>query len=252
MKRLLYIALVVVIAVVLGCGGGGGGGGGTGSNPTTGTTGAITSVTLEALFAGTQATPNTAELAAGNTLTLELIGTESSGDQVLLSGSFSTSAPSSVATVSGSQLKIVGGSSGKQYTVSGVYKGSTYQISFTSTPATAQVSGSIRDENDVNISGAEVEFFSSAGTLVGETTSNSTGQFEANVPTSAVGFSVQLSSLSSTYYNQYLYNSLGYTITVGNCLTSLPKLTLNKTTSLPYQIVAIPISLGAPAPPDGC
>ena len=251
MKRLLFVAVIVVIAVVLGCGGGGGGGGG--GNGNTGTTGTITNISMQAVWAGTQATLNMADLATGNKLTLEMVGFNSAGNYVVLSGAtFSTIAPSNVATLSGATLRITGSSNGTSYTITGVYQGTTYNLSFDSVGQMAQVYGTVRDINNVNIAGAEVEFFDSAGTNVGEVTSGFSGQFVANVPTSAVGFTVDLSSLSATYFNDYLYNGLGYTISVGNCHTSLQKLTLNKVTSLPFPIVAVPISSGAPPPPDGC
>jgi hypothetical protein len=263
-------AVFAFLAFLIGCGGGGGGGSssGSGSNTsstTTGSTTGVTNVSLYALYSGTQSPASILDtgssktalaLSVGDLIQFSYIGevTTSSGQshQTVSGGTVSTTAPSSVAYVSGSVLHVVGTSGSKAYAVTGSYQGQSYTYTFTSTAAQAKVSGYARDTNGLAISGAPVLFFKGT-TLVGKTTTGFDGTFIGSVPATATGFSLDLSGFKGVYYDEYSYLGLNYTAAVSGCATGLPKLKTGTTASLPGQVIGYAFEITNPPPaPSGC
>ncbi len=274
--------LIVLAFLVLFFSGACGGGGGTGgSNGSTGTVGYPTNIAADAFFHGTQApasglgtnsSPYT--LVPGDVVDIQLWGVNvptGQPEQVTASGfSFQPPAPSSsIATLTtAGVLTAVAPSSGTfvvnvTYAGGSGYSGGTASFVFQIVPAGAKVAGFVRDPTQAAVAGVVITFYGPGGSAILQTMSGFNGAFTANLPTSAVSFTADGSSLvgcSATnpsapcYFKEYGYGSFYYSTISTNCYTPLPALVAGHTMNLPNQIIMLPAnnSGSPPPPPTGC
>lgn len=108
------------------------------------------------------------------------------------------------------------------------------------------------DGTTIGVSGIVVQFFNSGGAEVARATTNASGSFSAQVPTSARRFHLLATSFSASYYKAYEYRTIRYTPLVNTCTAPLPSLSAGATANLPGSIFLSPVSGPPPPPPNGC
>ena len=119
--------------------------------------------------------------------------------------------------------------------------------------ANATVSGrAVQRNSTIGVSSLQIAFYNAAGVQVASTVTNGTGNFTAQVPTTAVSFHVIESSVGAGYYKQYDYNGKRYSALIANCRAALPTLSAGGAVSLVTSI-ELPLASGPPPPPpNGC
>lgn len=246
MKKRFGLLLFLAGAAMSGCGGGGGG-----SSPIVLTNYRVQG--SDSHFSLTTAVPLTV-LMPGDTITMAIVGTDPNGKTVSVTGAnWTTTAPSSVATLSSSGTLSVASADSTLYTVSAQYNNQTYTTSFEVVPSALRVYGVVRTTS-TPVSGAAVSFFDASGNNVGALTSSSTGVFVGTVPVSATKLGADFTG-STVYFNQYGYGSFDYTESVSGCRPKLPTASSTNWVFLPNDIVTYPKYGGsAPPPPPatGC
>lgn len=254
---LFFVVIAAAMVVLAGCGGGGGGG----TSTTSSTTGTLSNLRVEAFLTGTSKQVDPLSLVAGDVVDLRLVGFDSSNTKQVVSGAtFGTSAPSSVATVSGSRLTAVASSAGTSYAISA--SAGSYNANATMSVAAsgnAIVTGLVRSPANVGIYLAIVKFYSATNTLIATTNTVSDGTFRVSLPLTAKKFTIDLSVTDpvgptgvSRYYRLFGYGVGDYTMNSTGCLAPLPTLVAGAN-ALPHDIVPPfydPTS--PPPPPTGC
>lgn len=254
---LFFVVLAATLVVLAGCGGGGGGG----TSTTSSTTGTLTNLRVEAFLTGTTKQVDAMSLVAGDVVDLRLVGFDSSNVKQVVSGAtFGTTAPSSIATVSGNRLTAVATSAGTSYAITstaGAYSANATMS--VSASGNAIVTGLVRSPANVGIYLATVKFYSATNTLLATTNTVSDGTFRVALPLTAKKFTIDLSVPDpvgptgvSRYYRQFGYGAADYTANTTSCLAPLPTLVAGGN-ALPHDIVPPfydPTS--PPPPPTGC
>ena len=259
LKGLISWACVFgLLVLIVGCGGGGGGSS-TGSTGGTGTTSGTVHATQVTGYIGNSSGPmqDTRNVYVGETVQLELTARDTNNNLVVLpAGSWSTTAPKTVATVtSAGVLTGIASSEGKVYTVSSSYKGTRYTSNLIVSPQQDLVSGTVQDTSTTAIGSAIVDFYNASGTKVASAYTTRDGSFLASVPATSVSFTLDLSLAdpdSAYYYHEFAYGTNTY-LDGTSCLVSLPTpLSTTGPTALPSDIVVYLQTLGPPPPPTGC
>ncbi len=118
---------------------------------------------------------------------------------------------------------------------------------------TSGYSGRVVREDTLNgLANVKVQFKDAGGTILVTATTNSSGNFSIDVPSNAVRFHLQNSSLPTGYYKQFEYNSKRYTTLDTTCTAPLPTYVNGVRTPLLTSIVVSPQNLPPPPPPNGC
>lgn len=246
MKNQLSFLFIVaaLVALVLGCGGGGGGGPIDPGNE-------FRSIKIVGVLGGKYIDPQ--NLKPGQNVQLQLIGIrENNSVSVLSAGNWTTDAPASVATVSGSgSVSAISATTGS-YFVRTTYRGDNYTAPFGVKNNIGTVTGFVRNSSNEPIGYGVVEFYDASGDRVGQTRVNTDGTFVAQVPATAVSFLHNPTDLTG-YYQQFLYNGGEYTMGVNDCRATLPTVTVGGTVSLASDIVVrVNNPNSPPPPPPGC
>lgn len=266
MKRSLFAPFAVfslASAILLGCGGGGGGGtsgsdgGSSGGRPA----GAITTQQIVGVSSGK--IRSLGNLAVGDkvnirSLALYFSQNRYTGGYLETTSDIFVDAPG-VATLDGSTLTAVGQGTGTISLVgaNGVALG---PVAISVEPVGTRISGRVRrvqvNNSSAGIAGVVVKFLNSSGTTVAQVPTGPDGSYQANVPTSATSFIVDLAALPTTFYNQFTYGDLDYTAEPGDsglCSVPLPALSEGASITLDDAIGYARSSSSPPAPPvSGC
>lgn len=252
----LIFVVLAIFAIVIGCGGGGGGGGCTGAD-CGGTGGTYTVIRLVGVSGGNFVDPQ--NLSPGQSVQLELVGFDKTNKMTVLGASgWTTTAPSSVATVSGSGVLNAIAANPNTFNVSATYSGRSYSSALGVHNNIAYVTGNVRTASGAAVAGAYVLFFdappfTSGAHIVGRTLVNQDGSFRAQVVTTAQSFALDTVANLTNYYNIFNYNGSDYTLATTGCYAPLPNLTTGQTVSLSSDIIATPKKAGGPPPPPpGC
>jgi len=115
----------------------------------------------------------------------------------------------------------------------------------------ATVITSVQSDTGTAVSGVVVQFLNAAGNVVAQSTVTN-GQLNAQVPPTAVSFTLVPSSFPSQYYVSYEYKSKFYSPNIQGCYSLLPPLQAGQTAVLPSPITLLSNSGPPPPPPDGC
>ena len=251
-----FLAVLLLLSTVLfgaACGGGGGGGGGNDDDDSDNTV-----VALVGVATGSQ-TRSLANTLTGETLAVRALVVDTSGVGRLVSVSnLRTTAPASVATVSASAGTITAvGSSTALYSVTARVSGQNVSSSLAVSEAGTRVSttGLVRLQDGTVVAGATIQFLNASGVALATTISGADGRFQANVPTSATQFSVDITALKkssgqSLYYSTYAYGPDNYEPSFANCGTPLPSPFSGG--ALPSDVVFTPVGTAIPGSPSGC
>lgn len=252
MKNWTPFVIGAALLVAIACGGGGGGGSSTTSGTTSGTTaGGLTDVRIEGVLPNTyRADFNNIQVA--DTIALGLWGRDADGQVAYATASnFSTNAPSSVATVSGSTLTVIAASA-TTYRV--FANGTTYSVNFRPKARAAALTGRVRNTTSQGVPDADVYFFSASGANVGSAVTGSDGTFRAVLPTTARTFLVDLGDISTRYYNQFGFGPSEYSVICPANKANLPTLVSGSTVALSGNAVVYRKVSGTtpPPPPPDC
>jgi len=272
MKHAYLFAAALALAII-GCGGSGTGD--TNPNPTVpGDTTNSSNLMIEAVLAPNGAEPsNPANYVVQDPLNIEtnqnvkfqLVSYDSAGNRrVLPAESWRTNDTGSVYGQLGtnSGLLIVGSrTTDEELTVEAVYQGRTYTTAYRVRPRQATLRGQVLDSTTGKpIRGASVEFYNSAGTIVGRVRQPFQGFFRASVPLNAAFFQVRSESLPAAFRRAFRFEGLNYEAGSDFCRAPLPALSFgdNLLTSNPDEgqpdesaIRIIPRSQAEPTL-DGC
>jgi len=266
LKKSILLVLVAA-AVVIFTSACGGGGGSSSSNSTssatstsTSTAGGISSVLIGATLGGTTEGVSPTNLAVGDQVQLFITGLDASNNMFSVPGSnWTTNAPASVATVTSTGLVTAVGASSTTYSLNGrAQDGTAVTGQLMVSAAQALVTGLVRNENSTGVQSVLVQFYNAGGNLLGQAITGPTGQFRANVPSSAKSFTIGIESADPSiggetiYYRQFAYGGHDYLEGSPSCFTTLPALTSGGTTPLPNDIVLDARISGPPPPPTGC
>ncbi len=112
------------------------------------------------------------------------------------------------------------------------------------------LSGVVRDENLNLVPNANVQIYTAGGTFIRNARTSCTGAYTVNMSQVPGRISVQGSSISSNYYQQFRFNSEWYTL-ASNCRASLSGINVGGTNNLP-TIYLQTRSGPPPPPPAGC
>jgi hypothetical protein len=245
----LILAQAGLVCLLAGCGGGSGGGSNTDQ-------GAIVQIQLVGLISGTSSPVSfsTTPLPVGTKVQFELEGVYSeTGNSALIKPTgWTTTAPSSIATITSSGLlSATGGSKNQTYQVSVTYGGQTYGTTYSVVNTnSAEVVGTVLTSNGGAVPGATIKFSTAAGALAGTATSGQNGSFVGLVPASATKFSV---TVGSSYYSVFSYGTSTFASSISGCVASLPALKDGVVTVLPNSVVVyVNDTTDPPPPPDGC
>lgn len=242
---LTLLAFLSLLFGIIACGGSGGGGGG------------LTNIRLVVSQGGIPI--DLATLIAGDVVTLQVVGTNSTGGTETIAANFTTNAPGSIAVVSGTTLSAIASSGGITYLVTASGGGTTLSANLSVAPATsAIVNGRVRASTGTGIANVRVSFYTSTGTLLGTYNTGATGTFRAPVPLSAAKFTIDLSvadpgtgASGTIWYRQFAYGPKTFLTGASNCLAPLPALVLGNN-NLPNDIVPPARADGPAPPPNGC
>jgi len=260
LKKGIAWVLLGAVLVFFGSACGGGGGGTTSTTSTTatdGTDGTLSNVQMIGVLQGTSVGVGLTDLTVGQTVQLEFIGTNSSNHQVVRAGhNFTTTAPSSVVTLTSDGLLSVVGASGSTFSVQGTGPAGTQTKDLAVTSASAFVTGKIRNINGTGVANVKVKFYLANGTQKATAVTGPDGTFRAAVPTNVAGFSVDIEQAdpptgNEIYYREFAYGGKYY-LNQADCPVPVPALTDGATTALPSEVVLSDRSAGPPPPPSGC
>ena len=232
--KVLGIGLTLfALAVMFGCGGGGGGG--TNTTATTGTTLTVKISPSKITLKPSGTTTFTATVSDGTGVTF----TKSGGTLVANGNSANYTAPAVTGTYSVTATSTENKSA---------FQSAVVTVSGSTGGNTATVSGAVSDPAPIN--GVVVQFFNSAGTLVGSATTVN-GQFNVSIPTTATKFSLLASSINTTQdYAEFFYKSGWYDPTISSCRAALPVLTGGE--SLTLSTITLDPTSAPPPPPPTC
>ncbi len=113
----------------------------------------------------------------------------------------------------------------------------------------------VGDGTDAGIPGVIVQYFSAAGQLILQDTSDGGGYFRNTVPETARAFNLVQSSIPAGFYNYtFSYGGKFYDPTQSTCRAPLPGITLGPTTPFPLGDVRLFYQSGPPPLPypSGC
>jgi hypothetical protein len=215
-----------------------------------------TGLQMAASVSGTIVDPENIQV--GDVVALTLAGVGLNGEVVQASvSSWSTTAPGSVATLSGSTLTATGPSGTSIYELRANALGRAHTAILRIKPVQALVFGRVRTTGGALVAGARVRFFNAGGSEVGRVRSNPDGTFRASVPTTAVTFHLDVDEIdpsATVYFRQFAYGPKDYSIAIDTCRAPLPALTNGVSTALPNDILLYRQGPGVlpPPPPDGC
>jgi len=258
-KGIAWVLLGAVLVFFGSACGGGGGGTTTNTTSTTTTDGStgLTNVQMIGVLQGTNVGVGLTNLAPGQSVQLEFIGTDRTNHQVVRQGSnFTTTAPASVATLSSSGLLSVVSASATTYSVQGTGPSGSQTRDLSVTSSTAFVSGKIRNINGTGVANVKVNFYLANGSLKATAATGPDGTFLATVPTNVTGFSIDIeqadpASGNQIYYREFAYGAKYY-LNEADCPVAVPTLTAGSTTILPADVVLADRASGPPPPPSGC
>jgi hypothetical protein len=195
-------------------------------------------------------------LVVGDTIQLDITARNTSDGLVTVPVSgWTTTAPSSVATVSSSgQLTAISTTGSNSYIVQVTYGGVIYTAPLTISALQDIVTGEVENSSNA-IENAIVDFYDANSAQVGTAYTARDGSFRASVPATAVRFTIDLSLPDPTgalYYPEFAYGSNSY-LNGTSCLAALPTLSASVPTALPAVILPYARSSGSPPPPPtGC
>jgi len=195
--------------VLIACGGGGGGGSSTATGTSSGTGGSLTDVVIEFRTTDGYAV-DASNIRVGDNLQMYLWGRDSTGQIGYLTASdWTTTAPATVATMSGSGEFRAVSASATNYSVRA--RGNSYTVTFrVNASAGGALAGRVRNVEGQGVPGALVQLFNSSGALTGSAVTGSNGTFRSLAPFTTAKFLVDLSAISSRYYNQFGYGANEY------------------------------------------
>ncbi|HEY3783191.1 MAG TPA: hypothetical protein VGL56_19095 [Fimbriimonadaceae bacterium] len=125
-------------------------------------------------------------------------------------------------------------------------------VSNGSTGGTATINGTVTDDQSADLGGVVVQFYNSAGTLVGQATTASNGTFSAAVSSSAVSFGLSSGSINTlSEFESYTYGGLRYDPLITGCYAPIGTLQTNQVVQLSSIVVASQKN-PPPPPPNGC
>jgi hypothetical protein len=215
-------------------------------------------VALYALYSGTQSPAGTGAalvLGIGDKIQFTYIGVSSTNNSVhedVTGGAVTSTAPTSVVSISNNLLTVNGSSGSASYKVTGSYQGTSFSFTLKTVPTLAKVAGVLEDTNGAFPSGVPIMFYSPSGSVVGETLTGFDGSFIGEVPATSTGFEVDLSAFGQ-YVNEYGYASQNYSSGVSGCVSPLPQISTGAVANLTTNVVAyVKDSNSPPPPPDGC
>jgi len=197
------------------------------------------------------------DLTVGQTVQLKFVGTDSTNHQVTRTGTnFSTTAPSSVVTLTSDGLLSVVGASASTFTVQGKGPAGVQSRDLAVTSASAAVTGKVRNINGTGVANVKVKFYLANGTLKATAVTGPDGTFRAAVPSNVTGFTIDIEQAdpptgNEIYFREFAYASKYY-LNESDCLVPVPALTDGSTVGLPAEVVLSDRASGPPPPPSGC
>jgi hypothetical protein len=250
--------LLILTILFSGCGGGGGGGGNGGNN---GGTNGLNSIRAEAATAADPNAPiDPLNIQAGESIVFQVVGyTDAGVRQILPSANWTSSDNGNVSGIllPDGNLSASGSSGPSFFIASGVANGSTYSTNYRVKPVQAIVRALILDSNLKPAYHVGLAFYNAAGVEVSKGYSQYDGTVRVSTPTSAVSFSLDITTLpKSVYFRSYVHSGSRYSVLIAGCRTPLPALTNGTTTQLGTVTIDAAKTNGLqnppPPPPDGC
>lgn len=110
----------------------------------------------------------------------------------------------------------------------------------------------VREDTLGGLANIKVQFKDAGGSTLVTATTNASGNFSIDVPSTAVRFHIQSSSIPVGYYKQFEYSNKRYTTLDTTCTAPLPTYVNGVRTPLATSIVITPQNLPPPPPPNGC
>ena len=257
MKKSYLFVLLAVLIVAIACGGGGGGGG---TGVTDGSDGGFVTVRAEATQAGnTGHQVDATNIQVGQSITFVVAGYDSSNVRTILTSTnwTTTDNGNTVGTLSADGSFSATAASNSTFTATGSANGTTYSINYKVHPVQATATASLIDQNGAPAANVKVLFYNGANVVVASATSAFDGSLTASVPTSAVRFNIDPTTLpTSLYFKSYKLHGLRYSALITSCTAPLPALTNGVSTNIGAIIIDVLMTGGIvnppPPPPDGC
>jgi hypothetical protein len=241
-----------LLITVIACGGGGGGGGSTSASGG-GSGGTFTEVAVEFRTPDNYVV-DPSNIRVGDTLQMFLWGRDSNGQIAAVpSNNWSTTAPGSVAVTSSSGAFEAKAATTTSYVVRA--NGNEYTANFTIKAASGGlVAGRVRNTDSQGVPGAFVRIYNAAGAQLGTAVTGSNGTFRVVAPFNATGFLVDMTGLSTRYYNQFGYGASEYSVICPDSKATLPAVSSSSLTLLPSNPVVYRKVGGTtpPPPPPDC
>jgi hypothetical protein len=240
LERRIALAMgVVALAVVIGCGGSGGGG------STTDSGGSSAATTVEVRDSENYAL-GSSSLRQGETYSAILWGRDTAGAIVFASPTnWRTTASSAIASVAANGAITV--NSGGSIPLSANSGASTRTYLAVSTGGV--VRGRVRNTDGQGVPDAMIRFYDSAGAVKVTTNSGSNGSFRAVIPGTVRTFLVDVSGLSSKYYNQFGFGDKEYSTVCSDYRAPIPTRTGSEVVTLTSDAVVTRNLAGDPPPP---
>ena len=241
-----------LLITVIACGGGGGGGGSTSASGG-GSGGTFTEVAVEFRTPDNYVV-DPSNIRVGDTLQMFLWGRDSNGQIAAVpSNNWSTTAPGSVAVTSSSGAFEAKAATTTSYVVRA--NGNEYTANFTIKAASGGlVAGRVRNTDSQGVPGAFVRIYNAAGAQLGTAVTGSNGTCRVVAPFNATGFLVDMTGLSTRYYNQFGYGASEYSVICPDSKATLPAVSSSSLTLLPSNPVVYRKVGGTtpPPPPPDC
>lgn len=231
--------------IVIGCGGGGGGGGGTTATSATSSTSTTASATgtidsivtklVAQVSPGVYMDPLNIQVGQSVQFVLVNFDLTKGTNQVLPASSFKAvklyGNLSSNGNFTATQV------SPTSSTISASFAGSAYSSPYAVTPAQPSIHGQVLDTDNRVIPFVKVKFYDASSNLVGQSTADGLGNFIASVPTTAVRFNFDASTLSTAYYYaSFIYGPGTYDVLESaTCSAPLPALSGTGAFALSYM-----------------
>ena len=240
LERRIALAMgALALAVVIGCGGSGGGG------STTDSGGSSAATTVEVRDSENYALGQSS-LRQGETYSAILWGRDTSGAIVFASPSnWRTTASSAIASVAPNGAITVNSGGSIPLSANGGESTRTYVAVSTG----GVVRGRVRKTDRQGVPDAVIRFYDSAGAVRVTTTSGSNGSFRAVIPGTVRTFLVDVSGLSSKYYNQFGFGDKEYSPVCSDYRAPIPTRTGSKIITLSSDAVVTRKSADDPPPP---
>lgn len=245
LERRIALAMgALALAVVIGCGGSGGGG------STTDSGGSSAATTVEVRDSENYALGQSS-LRQGETYSAILWGRDTSGAIVFASPSnWRTTASSAIASVAPNGAITVNSGGSIPLSANGGESTRTYVAVSTG----GVVRGRVRNTDGQGVDGqgvpdAVIRFYDSAGAVRVTTTSGSNGSFRTVIPGTVRTFLVDVSGLSSKYYNQFGFGDKEYSTVCSDYRAPIPTRAGSEIITLSSDAVVTRNSAGDPPPP---